>query len=134
MSQPPTTAKPKHVLVVDDNTELAETYKELLQLYGYQVTVANNGVQALKFILDETVDGIVCDLTMPQLEGDMFYAATQRMRPKLCERFIFVTGNAENPKYEDFFRRVKSPVLHKPVAIEKLLAALKGLFGEAGKK
>jgi CheY-like chemotaxis protein len=134
MSQQPKTAKPKHVLVVDDNTELAETFKELLQLHGYQVTVANNGVQALKFILDETVDGIVCDLTMPQLEGDMFYAATQRMRPKLCECFIFVTGNAENPKYEDFFKRVKSPVLYKPVTIEKLLAALRGLFGETAEK
>ena len=119
------------MLVVDDNVELADTFKELLQLYGYQVTVANNGVQALKFILDETVDAIVCDLSMPQLEGDMFYAATQRMRPKLCERFVFVTGNAQNPKYEEFFLRVKSPVLYKPVAIDQLLNSLKGLFGPA---
>ena len=120
-------------MVVDDNEELAQTYKELLQIYGYQVTLASNGVQALKFILDETVDAIVCDLTMPQLEGDMFYAATQRMRPKLCDRFIFVTGNAENPKYEEFLKRVKAPVLRKPLAMEKLLAALKGLFAGPAK-
>lgn len=122
--------KPKHVLVVDDHEELADTYKELLQVHGYRVTVANNGVQALKFILDETVDAIVCDLSMPQLEGDMFYAAAQRMRPQLSGRFVFVTGNAQNPKYEEFLKRVKSPVLLKPVAINKLLEALKELPGE----
>ncbi|SRR5579863_2023620 len=131
MPEQPKADRPKHVMVVDDNVELAETYKELLQIHGYQVTVASNGVQALKFILDETVDAIVCDLTMPQLEGDMFYAATQRMRPKLCDRFIFVTGNAQNPKYEEFLKRIKAPVLHKPVAVEKLLAALKALLGGA---
>lgn len=124
-------AKSKHVLVVDDHKELADTYKQLLEVHGYRVTVANNGVQALKFILDETVDAIVCDLTMPQLEGDMFYAAAERMRPHLCTRFVFVTGNAQNPKYEEFLRRVKSPVLFKPVAIEKLVSALKELPGEA---
>jgi CheY-like chemotaxis protein len=119
---------PKHVLVVDDNVELAQTFQELLQLHGYRVSLAHDGVQALKMMTQADLDGIVCDLSMPQLEGDMFHNAVGHVRPDLLERFVFVTGNAQNPKYEAFLKQVNARVLYKPVKVDDLLAALKGLF------
>jgi CheY-like chemotaxis protein len=124
----------KHVLVVDDNVELAQTFQELLQLHGYQVSLAHEGVQALKMITQTDVDAILCDLSMPQLEGDMFHNAAAHVRPELTERFIFVTGNAQNPKYEPFLKRVNARVLQKPVKINDLVAALKALFERGAEK
>jgi CheY-like chemotaxis protein len=118
----------KHVLVVDDNVELAQTFQELLQLHGYRVSLAHEGVQALKMITQADVDAILCDLSMPQLEGDMFHNAAAHVRPELTERFIFVTGNADNPKYEPFLKRINARVLQKPVKINDLVGALKELF------
>jgi CheY-like chemotaxis protein len=120
--------KPRHLLVVDDNLELAQNYQELLLEHGYQVSLAANGVQALKFILANELDAILCDLSMPQLEGDMFHLTVQRVRPQLARRFVFVTGNAGNPRYDDFLKNVGSPVLYKPISVDKLLDALCGLF------
>ena len=121
--------KRKHVLVVDDNLELAQTYQELFQQHGYEVSIAANGVQGLKLILANPVDAILCDLSMPQLEGDMFHLTVQRVRPELGRRFIFVTGNLGNPKFDEFLQKVGCPVLYKPVSVDKLLEVLSGLFG-----
>jgi CheY-like chemotaxis protein len=122
-------AAAKHILVVDDNVELAQTFQELLQLHGYRVTVAHDGVQALKLLVQAEVDAVVCDLSMPHLEGDMFHNAAAHVRPELSERFIFVTGHAGNPKYEPFLKRVNARVLYKPVQINDLLGALQGVLG-----
>jgi CheY-like chemotaxis protein len=118
----------KHVLVVDDDIELALTYQALLQLRGYRVSTAANGAQALKLVLNSDVDAILCDLSMPELAGDLFYIEVGRARPHLLKRFIFVTGNADNPLYETFLKSVKTPVLAKPVSLDRLAGKLQAVF------
>jgi len=121
----------KHVLVVDDDIELALMFQSLLEVHDYQATTAANGVQALKQLRESEVDAILCDLSMPELSGDLFYDEVGRVRPHLLKRFIFITGNADNPLYETFLRRVKAPVLAKPVSLERLLEVLKAVLGTA---
>jgi CheY-like chemotaxis protein len=120
----------KHVLVVDDNPELVQIYQELLQSQGYCVSTAGNGVQALKFISSAEVDAILCDLNMPELEGDMFYNAALHVRPELGQRFIFITGNAGSPKYEPFLKKTGAQILCKPVPVKDLLEALERLLDQ----
>ena len=122
----------KHVLVVDDDIELALTYQALLQVHGYRVSTAADGSQALKLVLHGDVDAILCDLQMPELTGDLFYFEVGRARPHLLRRFIFVTGNADDPVYETFLRNVKVPVLCKPVSIDHLLGKLQTVLGVGG--
>jgi len=115
------------VLIVDDDLELASIYQHLLETFNYEVNTAANGEVALKFLLSRDVDAIICDLRMPELEGDLFYSALERVKPHLCNRFIFLTGVADDPKYHAFLSQVKSPVLHKPVHPEQLLMELQRL-------
>jgi CheY-like chemotaxis protein len=122
--------KKKHVLLVDDNLELAQAYKHLLEAFGYDVSTTHNGVLALKHILHKEVDAVVCDLKMPQLEGDMFYVTADRVRPDLRQRFIFITGLADDPKFQAFASKVNSPVLRKPVPIEKLVETLEKVLAQ----
>ena len=92
-------APSKHVLVVDDDIQLA----------------------------------ILCDLQMPELTGDLFYVEVGRLRPHLLKRFIFITGNADEPLYQTFLKSVKAPLLSKPVSIDRLLGKLKAVLeAEAG--
>ena len=114
----------KHVLVVDDDLELALTFQALLQAHNYRASTAANGAHALKLILNTEVDAILCDLNMPELAGDLFYSEVGRSRPRLLKRFIFVTANADNPLYENFLKKVKAPVLSKPTSIDALLEKL----------
>lgn len=124
------TARQQHVLVVDDNAELAQTYQELLEAFDYRVTIARNGEVALKFITANEVDAILCDLSMPQMEGDQFYAAARKVRPEVSRRFIFLTGHVNNPKFDPFLKGENIRVLYKPVYVDNLLEALKAVLAE----
>jgi len=128
------TARPRHVLLVDDNAELAQTYRELLEAFDYWVTTAGNGQEALKFLGANEVDAIVCDLSMPHMEGDEFYEAARRARPEVARRFIFLTGHMNNPRFDPFLKRENLRVLYKPVPMHNLLEALKTLLAETAGK
>lgn len=112
------------VLVVDDDVELAMMYKELLGSQGYIVNTAPNGVEALKLLMRLEVDAVICDMMMPHMPGDMFYLAVERVKPHLCQRFIFVTSYEGNPKIEAFFKKVNGIVLYKPTTLGKLMGTL----------
>ena len=121
----------KHVLVVDDDIELALTYQELLQAHGYQASTAANGREALKLVWNSEVDAILCDLSMPELAGDLFYHEVGRARPRLLNCFVFLTANADNPLYETFLKSVKAPVITKPAPVDSVLAKLAAVMADS---
>src|ERR1700759_1461789 len=86
----------KNILLVDDDTELANTLKILLESRHFIVTTVDDGVKALREVMAFDFDVIICDLLMPNMPGDMFYLAVQKTKPELCKRFLFVTGHADN--------------------------------------
>ena len=114
----------KRVLLVDDDIELLLTYQELLQAHDYEVSTAENGDQALRLLKSREVDAIICDLDMPELSGDLLYVEVGQAWPPLLKRFIFLTGNAENPTYERFLKTSRANVLFKPLSIACLLEKL----------
>jgi CheY-like chemotaxis protein len=122
-------AQKKRVLIVEDDLDLLRIYENLLGGFQYEVSTATDGVLALKRIFAGDVDAILCDLKMPELDGDLFYAAVERAKPHLCNRFIFITGAGDDPKYHLFLSQMKSPVLRKPVHPAALLQELRKLLG-----
>lgn len=115
------THRRRHIVIVDDNAELSWFFQEILKLHDYDATVFNHPVPALKHVLSQHTDVIICDLQMPELDGDLFYATVERAQPILAQRFIFVTGLADEERFQTFINTVEAPVLRKPVAVEKLL-------------
>ena len=114
----------RHILIVDDNTQLAWFFQEILKLHGYDATILADGAEAVKFVMTHHTDAVICDLQMPQLEGDLFYATVERTQPALARRFIFITGVADDARFQKFVSTVDAPVLRKPVAVETLLAEI----------
>jgi two-component system sensor kinase len=115
-------ARKRHVLIVEDNLELAASYQELLEIQGYDVSLCPDGAEALKHVMTHPTDAIICDLQMPRLEGDLFYATIERTQPALARRFVFLTGMADDEHFRTFVNSVEAPVLRKPVQITVLLA------------
>lgn len=110
----------KKVLVLEDD----HSFREIMQCYfieqGLQVVTVQNGVEGVHEILASDFDAILCDMQMPTLPGDMFYRAVERMRPHLCDRFIFMTGYRGNQKVNEFITAVNGMVLIKPFHMEEL--------------
>lgn len=114
----------KSILLVEDDLMFAEVVKENLETYGYSVTVAGDGVQGLKRVMERDFDIVLCDLMMPNLPGDMFYVAVERVKPQVAKRFIFITGHQNNPKISEFVKKVRALTLFKPFEMHLLLETI----------
>lgn len=111
----------KSILLVDDDAELADSLKALLESHNFVVAVQPNGAAALREVQAIDYDVIVCDMMMPKMAGDMFYLAVTKIKPELAARFVFITGHADDVKVEEFFKSIDALVLFKPVLMEELV-------------
>ena len=71
----------KKVLIVDDDFAFADLTRMYLEENGYEVELAGDGVQGIKKIMVSDYSVILCNMVMPNLAGDMFYTAVQRVNP-----------------------------------------------------
>jgi CheY-like chemotaxis protein len=124
----------KKVLIVDDDFAFADLTRMYLEQNGYQVEMAADGVQAIKKIMVQDYLVILCDIVMPNLAGDMFYVAVERVKPHLCKHIVFVTGQQGDRKLEEFIRKIRGLILWKPfqphVLIETIQAVEKKVRGD----
>jgi DNA-binding response OmpR family regulator len=116
----PTAVKQK-VLLLEDDPQFKEIMKEFLSSHNFEVVAVQNGVEGVHEVLAHDFEVILCDMMMPTLPGDMFFRAVERMRPHLCDRFVFMTGHRGNPKVTDFIRNVNGTMLSKPFHVDDLL-------------
>ena len=59
----------KQILIVEDDLSIAELQKDYLELSGFQITLAQDGVEGLNKIKNENFDLIILDVMLPQLNG-----------------------------------------------------------------
>jgi len=104
----------KAILVVDDESEMAEMLAEMIQRDGHRVDTAANGREALEMLERRTYDLVVSDTQMPVLDGVGLYHAVERRFPALRGRLIFITGDVLSREKREFFESAGVPVLAKP--------------------
>ncbi len=109
------------LLLLDDDEVFCETLQTLLELEGFKVTVVHKGVDGVRELMERDFDAIICDMNMPTMPGNLFYLAVQRMKPHLCRRFIFVTGDLGNPAIARFLAGAEGYKLYKPISTTELV-------------
>lgn len=111
----------RKVLLLEDDPAFKDIMSDFLRESGFEVVAVVNGVEGVHQVLASDFEVILCDMMMPTLPGDMFFRAVERMRPHLCERFIFMTGHRGNKKVNDFISSVNGTILTKPFHVDDLL-------------
>ena len=124
----------KTILLVEDDAQYSLILKEYLESFDFSVTIAGDGVQGMKRVMEKDFDIIICDLLMPNLPGDMFYIGVERVKPNLAKRFIFITGHQNNPKISEFVKKVRALTLFKPFEMHVLLETIKVAIKNAQKR
>ena len=117
--------------MVDDDFAFSDMIRMILEQHGYEVDLAADGVRGVKSIMISDYTVILCDMVMPNLAGDMFYAAVERVKPHLCRRFVFVTGHHGDRKVDEFIRKVRGLVLWKPFETHALIEAIRAVENRA---
>ena len=116
MQQPPFT-----VLLVEDNPVNREVWSLYLSNEGFEVLTAENGVEALKILEERTVDIVILDVMLPQLDG---FEVLARLRREAGPEELPVIMATSRDKSKDIVRGFElgaNDYVTKPVHLEVLL-------------
>jgi two-component system chemotaxis response regulator CheY len=94
----------KRILVVDDASLVRRYYREALERAGYEVDEALNGLEALEKLLVATVDLLIVDVNMPQMDGFTFVRVLRRQELPVAGIPALVTSTEAGSKDIDAAR------------------------------
>ena len=84
-----------NILVVEDNEEVRENLAEILEIYGYHVAEAPNGLEGVKLAIESPPDIILCDVMMPELDGFGVLNLLSENERTANIPFVFITAKTE---------------------------------------
>jgi len=119
-------------LVIDDDLIFIETVAELMEVLNFETIAIRNPVDALKYTKEELPDIILCDLSMPQMNGLDLFKKAKELHPKAI--FIVMTGYASVESAVEAMRMGASDYLQKPFSLEHLDLVVKRAVNERNLK
>ena len=119
-----TPTPPLTILVVDDAPGFATGLAKLLGRDGHTVETAGDGRRALHQVHARPYDLILCDLRLPELDGQDFYHLLKSEAPAMLRRVIFLTGDTLNPASLAFLEQHRCVWLPKPCSAAQIRAVL----------
>ena len=113
-------SKSLSILVVDDDPSMASTLADILDIKGFEVHAAHCGAEALQILRDHSVDVMLTDFRMPDMNGVELYQATRKTHPNL--RTFLMTAYATGDIIQKDMAEGIKKVFDKPLDINLIVA------------
>jgi len=109
----------KTILIVEDDHDLSEIYKEILELDGFDIQIAINGLEGVEKFKEKKPSLVIMDADMPVLDG---YKAFKQIREiDNNAQVIIVTGFADNePRSFEAIKQGLLKIISKPIGVNEL--------------
>ena len=117
------TSSSRTLLIVEDDRVSAEALSHLTRELGYNVTVVDNGRDALRKLASHCYAAILLDLVLPDIDGFAILKYLQDTTPNVLPRVIITTGMPQ--RYSSSAGMRVCALLQKPVDAQQLMAALR---------
>ncbi len=114
------------ILVVDDDDVLLSLLVDILDLRGFGVVTACNGLDALECLEADRFDVIISDIEMPVMNGPDFFKHLVEKEPLMKGRVIFITATM-NEDTERFLKESGCCYLMKPFKMDAFLRLVEGV-------
>src|SRR5690606_21620389 len=114
----------KSVLIIEDDQVLRENIQELLEVNGYSVYTAPNGIKGVELALLKSPHIILCDIKMPELNGYQVLEILNQKKVTDGIPFIFLTAKTELIDIRRGMNLGADDYLTKPFEEEDLLSAI----------
>src|SRR5829696_9306849 len=122
-------AEQKLILIVDDDMELSDGIRAVLENQGHKVLQARDGQQGKQAIYNQKPDLVILDMMMPRMGG---YPVLEHFRGKAdAPPIIMITANegSRHKAYAEYLGVVD--YIRKPFAMERLLEAVDKAFRQS---
>ena len=115
------------VLVVDDDRDSSQFFKDILEARGYQVSIAWSGEEAIEMVRENSFDMVFIDTKLPKMNGLETYLSIKEINPQI----VTVMMAGYSPEVDDLLEAplggdVRS-YLHKPFEIEEVIQLVDGI-------
>lgn len=109
------------ILLVEDNNEIRENTREILELAGYEIVTAANGKEGYEVAVQENPDLIICDIMMPVLDGYGLLHLINKNERLRSIPFIFLTAKTERIDFRKGMEMGADDYITKPFTDIELL-------------
>lgn len=135
----PCTAAPSHsrgpaplrIVVVEDNCDIRETLCSLLEIWGHDVEVAEDGRTGAELVIRQRPALAIVDIGLPELDGYEVATRVRRATGRDSVRLVAITGYGQKEARERAFEAGFDDHLVKPVDIDSLRRLLGDLQADA---
>ena len=109
----------ENILVVDDEAALLGLTSEILSNMGYKVISAHNGEQALELLKNNSIDLIITDVIMPEMDGYQLATRVKQTYPDI--KIQLVSGFSDNRHSGMIDDELFENIIHKPFNSHEML-------------
>jgi CheY-like chemotaxis protein len=119
------------ILLVDDETEIAELASAMLTDEGYQVILARDGFEALRIYqqISKQIGLVILDFFLPVMDGDAVFDELRALNPDVA--VVLSSGFAEQSKLGNMLAQGLRGFIPKPYTREKLLEQVRSTLDSA---
>lgn len=114
----------KKILIVDDESIMRRNLGKILRLENFDVFEAGDGKSAVELARTQLPDVILCDISMPEMDGHAVLTALRGIPHTARIPFIFLTARGEHSDVRSGMTLGADDYLIKPVGVADLLAAI----------
>lgn len=123
----------RRILIIDDDQDINNLFKLLLEHDGYKVNAYTDPVDALYAFRKNTIDLVLLDLKMPKMSGMLLYQKLRKIDPNLL--FCFITADKEYIQYlKKSIAEIEKVVIYKPILLNDLRSKINSLLSEKKSK
>jgi len=111
----------KTILLIEDNNDILENLTEYLELEGYRIIVAVNGIRGVDMAKEHLPDLILCDVLMPEMDGyEVLHVLLETAQTHQIP-FIFSTSMSEQVDRTEALGLGADDYIVKPFELDALL-------------
>lgn len=114
----------KTILVIEDEAGTRDNLVLLLEMEGFKPLSASNGHAGVEIARREVPDVILCDVSMPELDGYSVLEALRADERTVSIPFIFLTAKGDKKDLRTGMNLGADDYLTKPASAEEVLAAI----------
>ena len=112
----------EHILIIEDDIDIANIERDYLMVAGYDVTVMNNGTDGIEAALNTPVDLIILDVMLPEMDG---FEVCRKVREKSQVPIIMLTAREDEVDKVLGLELGADDYITKPYSMRELTARVK---------
>lgn len=117
------------ILIIDDDSSIRRTLKEILEYEGYKVDEASDGMKGMVGIKTRKYDAVFCDIKMPKMDGMEVLEHATKIKPELP--IIMISGHGTMETAVEAVKSGAFDFIAKPPDLNRLLITVRNALDKS---